>query len=223
MPRSIQLPSQPACWSWPIPTLRDVADATVVQIVEFQAGRCGMCARQMARLLVDHDHWSNLVRGFLCHSCNPSEGGDHAAFDAYRRRHPAAMLGCRIEYTAWSRKQLQGYRTGRELGHLGTSLIEAITGHGAQFATRNPDRLAVAVERLTSGVQATRSNGRHAQFQVCAAAFRIADLIESTNPCRTTPANAQVLQLAEQLVSVGTACMMFSTALLRTRRNGASA
>lgn len=98
----------PACWSWEVPPLdlavpilSDVADARVVdsaawRFAQFHQGRCALCG-QILKLVVDHDHWSGLVRGLLCEGCNVTEGRpwttDVMGFAGYRRRHPAAILG----------------------------------------------------------------------------------------------------------------------------------
>lgn len=209
--RRIPLPAEPSCWSWPVPAMVGTPDADMLRLVAFHSGRCGVCGRTLARLVVDHDHWSNLVRGFLCHSCNPSEVGSRTVFDAYRRRHPAAILKCRIVYSPTNRHRLQGYRTGRLIEEVAVVLRAMIAEQGPALATRNPERLMAAVNDLGAP-------GERTPFALCRAAFRIADLIESSRPESAGAGNGQVLQIAEYLVEVGTNCGVFNTAMLRTRK-----
>lgn len=67
---------------------------------DWQKGLCAVCAYPyQPDGTMDHDHESAAIRGFLCRSCNIGEGvGDHAVFRAYRRGHPAAMLGLTVRY-----------------------------------------------------------------------------------------------------------------------------
>lgn len=39
-----------------------------------QGGACGCCGQTEKRLVVDHDHHTNQVRGLLCDHCNRSIG-----------------------------------------------------------------------------------------------------------------------------------------------------
>lgn len=67
---------------------------------EHQNGRCAVCRETRKRLVVDHDHYTGLVRGLLCRSCNSTEGRDYRApwFVRYRDDPPAARLGLQIQY-----------------------------------------------------------------------------------------------------------------------------
>ncbi len=69
-------------------------------IRDYQQGRCAVCDEPRARLVVDHDHDSGLVRGLLCNGCNSSEGRDFRApwFRAYRANPPAMRLGLSVKY-----------------------------------------------------------------------------------------------------------------------------
>lgn len=69
---------------------------TQLRYAAFHDGRCAVCGERPDALVVDHCHWSGLVRGYLCHGCNSKEGGDtrgdRPLFAMYRRRHPSVIL-----------------------------------------------------------------------------------------------------------------------------------
>lgn len=113
-------PVEPACWRWPVIALRELQEKIcaehaglsagaarrlladdegmlVLALRRWHRGRCAVCAGPAE--VTDHDHETGLVRGLLCHSCNVREGaGRGGAFDGYRARPPAAMLGIRVRY-----------------------------------------------------------------------------------------------------------------------------
>ncbi|MEU7206101.1 endonuclease domain-containing protein [Streptomyces sp. NPDC045470] len=120
----------PACWSWPPvrPNEGDVArrfwdgidttgynekvlellqeaagalDADRAALTTWQADRCAVCGQTGHRLVLDHDHATGLVRGWLCNSCNTREGtavGPGSVYALYRQRPPTAILGLTIRY-----------------------------------------------------------------------------------------------------------------------------
>lgn len=110
-------PAEPACWSWPVAVVADLAEAAcaglsdqtramvlsdggaLLAMDEWHQGRCAICGRR-AVLVLDHDHTTNLVRGHLCKSCNVREAHTGGVFELYRQRPPAAILGVREQY--WS-------------------------------------------------------------------------------------------------------------------------
>lgn len=69
-------------------------------LAQWHSGRCAICGRA-SDLVCDHDHATGLVRGWLCRSCNTSEGTNRepdTIFARYRERHPASILGLTIRY-----------------------------------------------------------------------------------------------------------------------------
>lgn len=105
----------PACWGW----FRDDIEAraightpqptvtTLRELYAWQDERCAICGLHGAPD-VDHDHWSGLVRGFLCRYCNGA--GDEGPrstfwpvaatpFSRYRQLNPARWLDYRLPYT----------------------------------------------------------------------------------------------------------------------------
>jgi hypothetical protein len=84
--------------------LERAADALVggddSALARWQNGRCAICGR-VSDLVCDHDHETGLVRGWLCRSCNTTEGRNKepdTIFARYRERPPAAILGLTIRY-----------------------------------------------------------------------------------------------------------------------------
>jgi hypothetical protein len=131
--------AEPACWSWPVPPasashaglveqltlLLGDSDAgltrrvgrllagdhrTQLRYAAFHDGRCAVCGKRPEVLVVDHCHWSGLVRGYLCHGCNNKEGadmrGDRPLFAMYRRRHPSVILEYFESYKAGGNSQV---------------------------------------------------------------------------------------------------------------------
>ncbi|MEV8055160.1 endonuclease domain-containing protein [Streptomyces antimycoticus] len=109
---------QPACWRWRISKekrewlewfMSHQNDADVIRhkhwrALEFlrwwQQERCAICGRRLT-LEVDHDHGTNLVRGFLCQGCNRTEGRHNVKvprYREYRTKNPASILGLEIPY-----------------------------------------------------------------------------------------------------------------------------
>lgn len=106
------LASDPACWSWPIPDPRPVEGWTPPKrlinsivagqrLLDFQAGRCGICGTTLGVDVEDHCHRTGLTRGFLCRGCNTREGlhrGGDDIFSRYRGRPPTVILGHAEQY-----------------------------------------------------------------------------------------------------------------------------
>jgi hypothetical protein len=107
------------------------------QFIEYHDGRCAICGERPSELIVDHDHWCGLVRGYLCKSCNILEGKAQAderpLFVRYRRRHPSAILN-----------YFEGYTTN------GTSQIILNIRRKEDIYAR---RREAAMERFSSGME----------------------------------------------------------------------
>ncbi|MEV0830935.1 MULTISPECIES: endonuclease domain-containing protein [Streptosporangiaceae] len=91
----------PACWEWPLPEGEVGTDsyAQHERLISWQNYRCAICGGQTYDMVMDHDHVTNLVRGYLCRSCNTREGfGGGPIFDRYRDRHPTVILGVKINH-----------------------------------------------------------------------------------------------------------------------------
>jgi hypothetical protein len=103
-------PKPPACWAWTVPAdLPEAADwETAMRLLrDWQAGRCAICELRVE--VLDHDHVTALVRGWLCRGCNTREGFAADPSDPcvqYRARNPASILGLTIRYfspfTGWA-------------------------------------------------------------------------------------------------------------------------
>lgn len=69
---------------------------------EFHQDQCAICGCK-GGLVLDHCHESDLVRAYLCKSCNVQEGkGGGLPFSIYRRFCPAALLNIEIHYSDYS-------------------------------------------------------------------------------------------------------------------------
>jgi hypothetical protein len=108
-----------ACWDWPVTpehqaraeSARTEPDPDAAEslawdlLVDWQDDRCAVCGGRRGAEVLDHDHATALVRGWLCRGRNLKEG--HASGDAppaarYRSRNPASILGVRIAYrSSW--------------------------------------------------------------------------------------------------------------------------
>jgi integrase len=100
-------PVEPACWNWPAPVVypdQDDHDA----LVDWHGGRCAICDGAAGDVL-DHDHHTGFVRGWLCKSCNVTEGrSDEEVFVKYRERNPATILGVEMIYSGRMRYEDSG-------------------------------------------------------------------------------------------------------------------
>ena len=84
----------PKCLTWPMP-------AAGVSVDEWQAGRCAGCG-VVARLLLDHDHGTGLVRGYLCSRCNRMTEAPTPRWTRWREGwNPATLLGVVERYHGW--------------------------------------------------------------------------------------------------------------------------
>lgn len=113
----------PVCHAWPVTdddraavaALADIDDELLQSrhgqdvLWQWQRGQCAVCGRHArgngpdcwdyTDFVVDHDHHTALVRGYLCRSCNTGEPhSDRGDFAKYRARPPAVMLGIAVRY-----------------------------------------------------------------------------------------------------------------------------
>lgn len=94
----------PACMTWPTPPVGD-QDELAMRL--WQDGRCGLCGRHVPEerhggLVLDHDHTTHLIRGYVCRRCNNLEPHSrHAAFAYWRSGwNPAQLMGVFEEYSS---------------------------------------------------------------------------------------------------------------------------
>jgi hypothetical protein len=119
----------PACWSWRIPAetaeclarwKRPQGEMSAAEHVGlfgwamrlYDQNRCSVCNQPGPRV-EDHDHATGLVRGWLCRSCNASEGmnrGPDTIWARYRERNPYSILGVEVPYSGI------GWEDGRWIG-----------------------------------------------------------------------------------------------------------
>jgi hypothetical protein len=126
---------EPNCWLWVVPTDEELQELFLTKFggeaevarfgltdflqrreslayfhfEDWHDRRCALCGIHPTPLVLDHDHRTGRIRGYLCRSCNLREGlytgetvGPHAR---YRERNPATMLGISMTYTdGWGRK-----------------------------------------------------------------------------------------------------------------------
>lgn len=91
----------PACWRWPLPSTTETDDPEggLGAMSAWQAGRCAICGYAERTMVQDHDHETALIRGWLCRSCNVTEGrGDGGRFVRYRLINPATIFGVEERY-----------------------------------------------------------------------------------------------------------------------------
>ncbi len=104
--------ADPICWEWPVRSLENLDPESYEGfkiMEEWQNGRCAACGIY-ADLVLDHDHETGLVRGWLCRSCNVREGSRHdtsAMISNYRKKNPATILGIRIPFYVVKDHQLR--------------------------------------------------------------------------------------------------------------------
>jgi len=83
---------------WPLPDPLPAPSDGIAALLAWQAGRCASCGAPPRRLILDHDHETGLIRGFLCGSCNVQEGFGSIHYREYRENPPAKLLGLAIPY-----------------------------------------------------------------------------------------------------------------------------
>jgi len=61
-------PDQRRRWSYK--ARYGLTEVDIEYLLARQQGVCAICRCTMARMVVDHDHSTGVVRGLLCHPCN---------------------------------------------------------------------------------------------------------------------------------------------------------
>lgn len=95
-------PTIPACASWAVPPTFD-PDGPQCELAIWHGGRCGICGLTPGELVLDHDHDTGLIRGYLCRGCNAKEGAwwPSPAIAYWRTGlNSAALVGLREIYYA---------------------------------------------------------------------------------------------------------------------------
>ena len=93
-------PTVPACASWPVPSTFNPGGLWC-ELALWHDGRCGICGPCWGDLVLDHDHETGLVRGYLCRGCNAKEGARYPAPAIAHWRaglNSAALVGLREVY-----------------------------------------------------------------------------------------------------------------------------
>lgn len=88
---------------------------------EAQGGLCAICRRGGRRLVVDHCHTSNRVRGLLCQQCNAAVGMLYDDPEAARR-----LIDYLSEHHAKERHQGPGFELPAQPGPAGGVATESI-------------------------------------------------------------------------------------------------
>lgn len=116
----MRAPQRPAWKQWPLPEFG-------IDLFDWQDGRCAMCggSNVTRRLVLDHCHYTGLVRGYLCGRCNAVEGQSFdPIWDAWREGdNPANAI-----------KQFEIYRN-----HMGAT---PISSQGALHWYSHSERMA---------------------------------------------------------------------------------
>ena len=100
-----------------VATSRPRSEKAALKFLERWNNICAVCA-EGEQLVLDHDHKSALIRGYLCPGCNRREAGkdESGVFEKYRRLNPATMLGIRVYYYGgWSMARPEPDLTAEEL------------------------------------------------------------------------------------------------------------
>lgn len=132
-------------------------------LLAVQNSKCGICGAGSDRndLVLDHDHASGFIRGYLCHACNVSEGF-HSCLEpgnchvCFWRAHPAAAaVGMTLAYdgrSAWN--ELGGYQPTEKLVNWRTYRNPYLPAdvYNELQAKRNAEARRRMAESRTAGV-----------------------------------------------------------------------
>jgi len=103
-----------ACWGVTFQDGPPVTGKEAWEIFEdFHKNQCALCGGK-GTLFLDHCHESDLIRAYLCPSCNSQEGrGGNMGFDVYRRFYPTKLLNIELEYSTYSSWSHNYYNTNK--------------------------------------------------------------------------------------------------------------
>lgn len=171
----------------------------IMLLKEHQNGHCAVCGEVRKRLLVDHDHFTGLVRGLLCNRCNSSEGRDFRApwFERYRADPPAARLGLGVQYN--KRMPVE-----REIETLSKELAELIRQDGwdigEQSRVNNDAAFNISYDMEIVECVSLWSTGQHAGQFTWGDTGRCNDFGQVLNTEHSLPASTPLERVADTVV-----------------------
>jgi recombination endonuclease VII len=139
----------PACWLWPLPDPDlDRPFGDLEAMADWQDDRCAVCGKKLksSRMVLDHDHETALIRGYLCRGCNVKEGTSGARrIELYRLINPASIFGMEERYVdSWGREAVP--RDEDPIWNLPVSAFMGRKAYEALMASPSLDELLDAAE-----------------------------------------------------------------------------
>ena len=188
------------CWNWPVTDddrrraaeARDCADPEMARgiawdlLADWQDDRCAVC--KGCSDVLDHDHETGLVRGWLCRFCNSQEGHGYipgGRYERYRAKNPASILGLAIRYyspfAGWAGRSLGSQASRRFIPARPVSVPR-----GADIADIRADKRGGAAGAgggfCVPPPAAYRRRRLRLRFGACAATHRFSRSVSSALP-----------------------------------------